>query len=94
MDRTWEDEAHSLVSQGSVGNCAGMRLMLYEACWTKGMVMHRHIGKYGDTSLAYAWSSQPPGTLESDGHVMKLPFSEVNVDMDSVGPEEGVDAWP
>ena len=27
------------------GNCAGMRLMLSEACWTKGVVTRRHIGK-------------------------------------------------
>jgi hypothetical protein len=54
MDRTWEDEACGLVSQGLVDNCAGMRLMLDKACWTKGMVTCRHIGKYSDTSLAYA----------------------------------------
>jgi hypothetical protein len=54
MDRTWEDEAHGSVSQGLVGKCAGMRLRLNKACGTKGMVTRRHIGKYGDTSLAYA----------------------------------------
>jgi hypothetical protein len=28
------------VSQGPVGNCAGMQLMLNKACGTKGMVTH------------------------------------------------------
>jgi hypothetical protein len=54
MDKTWEDEARGSVSQGQVGKCAGMHIWLNKACGPKEMVMCRHIGKYGDTSLVYA----------------------------------------